>query len=959
MDPNSPSRVTFTQIAQALWADVGVDLGEYGHHAIQHALACRLRAHGLASFEAYAQRMADDAVEPRRLARVLLAADGDLFLDEAAAAVLGAQLTSILARGEQPVLWVPECGEGEEVYALAIRLHQLLSALQPVPAFVVHGSEVDVGALQLARAGVLSPDFAAQIPSALKPHLVVSLAQGTEVQPALMQRCRFHQQVLLAPAPDAVVDLLSGRNLLRFLSEDERRQLLLHWHGALKPGGLLLLGPGESVEGHADLFAPQPLAPGVFRRLPLPLAAPAAAAPLPPSVATAEISIYQRAFLASPRPSALLDADGYLLDLNRAFAQCLHATPAALQGLRLQTLCAEPDQALIDEALAPARRNAPAVAHITLPVTLRDAQPMRLHLNLLNTPSIRAQAELESIEAAPVATQSAVGLQAALAVMSEGLILCDQHGRIQSLNPVAQQLAGWQGRDAVGQLVNEVLQVISPTGEALHTLLAECLHSGTAVEMSGQQAQLVGRDGRRLAIDLRVSPVPMADGSTGAVLLFEDVSQRLLLAEEITWRSTHDPITGLLNREAFERSLRSALLQARHNGEGAVVCLIDIDQFRLVNDVLGYAAGDELLHELAGELRVRLREVDVLARLSGDEFGVLLPGYRLQDAEGVVQSLIEAVRQYRFEWLNRKHAVTISVGVAQIDSKADDVGLALALADAACYAAKGAGRDRASFMGRDDEAALHHRQMGMVGLLGRAIEEGRLMLLCEDVVSVIEPQQVVYRELLVRLRDEEGNWVKPAHFVPAAERYFLMSALDRWVAHEAFSKLATLPADAHRDIIYAINISAQSLSDPDFLEFIRSEIKTTGVDPTRLCFELTETAVVSRLTDAAHFVASLTALGCRFALDDFGVGMSSFGYLKNFPVHFLKIDGSFVRSMRDSQMDRGMVETINRIGQQLGLKTIAEHVESLDLLEPLRAIGVDWAQGHGIAPAHALDELLK
>ena len=291
----------------------------------------------------------------------------------------------------------------------------------------------------------------------------------------------------------------------------------------------------------------------------------------------------------------------------------------------------------------------------------------------------------------------------------------------------------------------------------------------------------------------RAAPPPSASaifGSTGAVLLFEDVSQRLLLAEEITWRSTHDPITGLLNREAFERSLRGALLQARHNGEGAVVCMIDIDQFRLVNDVLGYAAGDELLHELAGELRVRLREVDVLARLSGDEFGVLLPGYRLQDAEAVVQSLIEAVRQYRFEWLNRKHAVTISVGVAQIDNNTQDVGLVLALADAACYAAKEAGRDRASFMGRDHEAALHHRQMGMVGLLGRAIEDGRLFLLCEDVVRVDDPSEVVYRELLVRLRDDPfdmlfllDNWVDlvGSLIYSSAAAYFLFGFSSWWL----------------------------------------------------------------------------------------------------------------------------------------------------------------------------------
>jgi len=418
-------------------------------------------------------------------------------------------------------------------------------------------------------------------------------------------------------------------------------------------------------------------------------------------------------------------------------------------------------------------------------------------------------------------------------------------------------------------------------------------------------------------------------------------------------------VTGLLNRDEFELRVRNALTRA-HQGHGkSVVCFIDIDQFRLINDVLDHTAGDEMLHELAAELRVRLCEGDALARLSGDEFGVLLPGRQLSDVEATVQELLEAARRFRFQWLDRKYSITVSIGVAQIDASSESAGRVLSLADAACHSAKAAGRDRAKFMGRDVEAQTHHTQMGMVGEVGRAIEEGRLLLVSEDVVRVDAPDVVVYRELLVRLRGEDGALLKPVHFVPAAERYFLMTALDRWVMHEAMSKLATLAPNAHRGILYALNVSGQSLSDPEFLDYVIREIEETGVDPHRLCFELTETAAVSRLTDASRFVTRLTALGCQFALDDFGVGMSSFGYLKNFPVHFLKIDGSFVRSMRESQIDRGVVETINRIGHQLGLKTIAEHVESLDLLEPLKLMGVDWAQGHGIAPARSLDDLLK
>ena len=960
----SLSRGLFMQISKALRENVAVDLGSCRHDLALRALGRRLRACQQPSLKTYAQLINEDPVEPRRLARCLLPSEGEIFLDSDGAAVLSLRLAATLTQGETPRLWVTECGEGDEVYALALRVHSLLSqgGSQAAPNFFIYGTESDSGALQLAESGLLSASFVEQIPAALKQDFIQSLSYGAQVQPGLLAHCQFHQQYLLSPPPAAGVDVISGRNILRFLSDDERGLLLAHWYASLKPGGLLLLGPGETLKGHSELFSPRSLASGMYLRQAERVWTPAEATAKPVAAREIDISVYRQAFASSLRPSALLDAGGFLLDVNGAFAALFEDTPAALCGQRLQTLCASADREALAQALS-ATPEEGSEAGLTLEVSLRRPSgtlPMRLRVMLHTGHAIRAQIELEPIEGiASVAASESVGLQAALELMSEGLILCDSVGRIQTLNTVAQRLTGWTYADAAGRLANDVLRVVSPMGERLLAPLDDCLLSQLPSALTGQQAQLVARDGRRIAIDLKVSPVPMADGSSGAVLLFEDVSQKLLLAEELAWRSTHDVVTGLLNRDEFELRVRSALSRARHGTEQSVVCMIDIDQFRLINDVLGHTAGDELLHELAGELRVRLREGDVLARLSGDEFGVLLTGAKLAEVESIVRSLIEAVRLYRFEWLDRKHSVTISVGVAQIDATTDSVGRVLSLADAACHAAKAAGRDRARFMGRDDEAALHHNQMGMVGQIGRAIEDGRLFLLCEDVVRVDNLGEVVYRELLVRLRDEDGNLVKPAHFVPAAERYFMMSALDRWVASEALSKLAKLPKDSQRGVVYAINVSGQSMSDPDFLAFMTAEIARTGVDTARLCFELTETAAISRLTDASRFVAKLTELGCRFALDDFGVGMSSFGYLKNFPVHFLKIDGSFVRSMRDSQIDRRMVETINRIGHQLGLKTIAEHVESLDLIESLKAMGVDWAQGYGIAPARPFDDVLQ
>lgn len=960
--PTAMYRGLFTLIGEALHENVGVDLVSSRHDVALRALSRRLRAVGLESLKSYAQMIIDDPVEPRRLARALLPADTEPLLPAEALSVLGVRLAASQT-ASAPQIWVTECGEGEEVYALAMQVHGLLAAGNAKPQFIVHGSDTDAGALEIARSGLLAPTFIGQVPVAQRPQFIQQLAHGVLMQPAVQQHCQFHQQFLMAAPPVAGVDVLSGRNILRFLSESERRVLLQHWHAALKPGGLLLLGPGERVDGGESLFAEKPLAPGVFLRQAGSASGHGPGVTTPATPSDQDVGVYRRAFASSQRPSALLDGEGRVLDVNAAFASLLGGTAKTLVTQQLQDLCIPEHRSQLTKVLRETAQANVTPRTLRLSVTLKAATgelPLQLLLHLHAGPCIRVHVEVETHpERSKRKAVQLPGLEAVLNVMSEGCILLDHAGHIRMLNAAALRLTGWSENEAMGRPVAQVFRLLSPLGERLSDPVAECLHSGLATVIQGQQAQLLTRDGQRMAVDVRVTPVENIDGRMGAALLFSDVSRQLLVAEELAWRSSHDTVTGLLNRDEFELRVRSVFSRIRSAGDSAVVCIIDIDQFRLINDVLGHASGDELLHELAAELRVRLGENDVLARLSGDEFGVLLPGRELRQVEPLVQSLLQAARSYRFQWLDRKHSVTLSIGVAQIGPDTESVGAVISLADAACHAAKEAGRDRACFMGRDDEAALHHSEMGVVGQVGRAIEDGRLFLFCEDVVSIAEPGTVVYRELLVRMRGDDGAVIKPAHFVPAAERYFLMSALDRWVVTEALAKLAKLPTGAHRDILYAINVSGQSISDPEFFDFMVGEIERTGVDPTRLCFELTETAAVSRLTDAASFVRRLSERGCKFALDDFGVGMSSFGYLKNFPVHFLKIDGSFVRSMRDSQIDRGMVETINRIGHQLGLKTIAEHVESLDLLEPLRELGVDWAQGHGITPGRSLDDLLK
>lgn len=855
------------RILALLKARAGVDPACIRPEALRRALERRLRALGAVDFDHYRSRLEAEATEPRRLARALNAGDDDLFLGAEVAGVVRGRLE---LDAEQPLqCWVVDCSEGEAVYGLAMRIATLNAALEGGRDFLVHGTDTDAAALQRARAGVLDPRFAEQVPAALSGQYLLPEGAACRVLPALGRHCRFVLHEALSPPPFLGLDLISGRQLLRYLPLAEQRCLLEHWFAALKPDGLLLLGYDEALQGHEDLFDPRPLAPGLFQRR----------------------GDGRPAFpLTTAAPSRLAMTD-----------------PAVGQG--------------------------------------RLAEP------------VRAVANDDPLHRPLPADPGAAAVNVAMQAMREALLLCDAEGRIQRFNRAAEQLTGWSPQEACGQPHRRVLRLLSGSGEPLPSPVDECLQSGQPVQRPDGSQQLLDRWGRRVAVSVRAQPVFAEQQLSGVAVLFEDIGPRLLLNEELAWRYSHDPVTGLLNRDEFETRLRAAVAGARAGGEPSVLCVLDIDQFRLINDVLGHAAGDELLHELAGELRVRLREGDAFARLSGDEFGILLMGLEQAGAEPLVLSLLETTRSYRFHWRDQSHSVTASMGAVAINAETESVGRVFSQADAACDAAKQAGRDCVRWMGIDTEAAHHHHEMDMVGQMGRALATDRLFLVVEDVVRVDAPAEIVYRELLVRLRGDDGRLIKPSHFIPAAERYYMMNALDRWVARHAFAKLAGLPS-AGRPIVYAINVSGQSIGDPQFLSYVLAELDSSGIAPERICFEITETAAISRLTEAAHFVARLTERGCKFALDDFGVGMSGFSYLKNFPVHFLKIDGSFVRSMRDSQIDLGMVETINRIGHELGLKTIAEHVEDLEVLETLKGIGVDWAQGRGISPGKLLDELL-
>jgi diguanylate cyclase (GGDEF)-like protein/PAS domain S-box-containing protein len=545
--------------------------------------------------------------------------------------------------------------------------------------------------------------------------------------------------------------------------------------------------------------------------------------------------------------------------------------------------------------------------------------------------------------------------QVTLASIADAVITVDTSGCIEFLNPVAERLTGWRNEDAYKCPVTKVFSVMDEsTGLEVPDPVARALRDGCVVEPDGNVV-LRRKSDAPVAIDHSVAPIRDRMGAViGAVLVFHDMSRERQYATRLAHLASHDPLTGLLNRREFERRLSMALVDGAQLGTNHAVLYLDLDQFKVVNDTCGHAAGDELLRQIALLLRPRLREGDTLARLGGDEFGVLLEHCAAGPALQIAQTLRTAVADFRFVWKDRSFNVGVSVGVVNVSDASQTLAAVLSAADAACYMAKDNGRNRVQVYRPDsNEVALRHGEMEWVNRLHRALGEHRFCLFAQPVHGTRGDNQTPpYTELLLRLRDENNQLIPPAEFLPAAERYNLMPDIDRWVITTAFGMLAQQLESADGEGIgenVAINLSGASIGEDGFLEFVRAQFLQFRIPYSQICFEITETTAISSLSKAMDFMTSLQAHGCRFALDDFGVGVSSFTYLKNLPVDFLKIDGSFVTDMLQNPVNYAMVEAIHRIGHIMGKKTIAESVESPSILDALRTIGVDYAQGFAIA----------
>ena len=553
--------------------------------------------------------------------------------------------------------------------------------------------------------------------------------------------------------------------------------------------------------------------------------------------------------------------------------------------------------------------------------------------------------------------------QVTLQSIGDAVITTDAGGCIEYLNPVAENLTGWESREAKGKKLNEVFNILNEaTREPLEDPVSRSLREGRVIALADHTV-LVNRRGQEIAIQDSAAPIRDRSGRIiGVVMVFHDVSKERRLRRALAYQASHDALTGLINRREFENRLNEALLTARSD-EGTThgLLYLDLDQFKLVNDTCGHQAGDRLLKQITGLLQTRIRTSDTIARLGGDEFGLLLQDCTADRAAKIADSLRQAIREYRFEWQDGAMNVGVSIGIVEINSTSESIANVMSAADVACYAAKDSGRNRVH-MYQYGAAPERHREMQWVSRLTRACEENRLELYYQPIVPIGATRDTRgHYELLLRMRGENGELVLPAEFIPAAERYNVMPMIDRWVVSQALGALAHYRADGdpRHGYTLSINLSGTSLNDDRFLEFLINELQTYDLSPGAVCFEITETAAISNLANVVHFMREFRARGCLFSLDDFGSGLSSFMYLKNLPVDYLKIDGSFIQNVTTDHVDRAMVEAITQIGRAMGLKTVAERVESAEVLKCLADIGVEYAQGIFIATPESVEALSR
>jgi diguanylate cyclase (GGDEF)-like protein/PAS domain S-box-containing protein len=650
-----------------------------------------------------------------------------------------------------------------------------------------------------------------------------------------------------------------------------------------------------------------------------------------------------------------------ILYANRQFASFVGVDRVELIGRRLADLVPPEYSELVSENIRRRLAGESAAERYEIDMVGLQGQVSRLEIASTLVDYDKGNALLVTgVEIIPTQTTPALRLagegaptpqQLALNSLAEAIIATDDRGRITYMNPAAERLTGSEVVQATGKLLEEIVSLVD---EADRRLLSDPVHqaltSGVPVSL-GRRALLLSRsNASERSIELSASPVRNdAKEVVGAALLLHDVTELRGLARQMSYQATHDALTGLVNRREFERRLEEAI-ESGHRGDSQhVLCYLDLDRFKLVNDTSGHLAGDSMLREVAKLLRDAVRDSDTVARLGGDEFGTLLVGCPLEKARQIADDVCRSVGDYRFVWKDRIFNIGVSIGLVEISRESGTLEELIAAADTACYVAKKQGTGRvAVYSARDEALARHSGEIQWLQRLQGALKENRFQLYHQIIVPAHGNDGGPAMEVLIRLRDENGQELPPSEFMRAAERYRLMGLVDRWVVQTTLAALGRGAIAVQPDRSVAINISGQTLADLQFLEFVVECLDSTGVSPAQICFEITESAVVANLDQARRFVGVLHGMGCQFALDDFGSGVGSFSNLKTLPLDYLKIDGSFIRNLARDTVNQAMVTAMIKLARTLNFKVIAEQVEDTAAVEAARRMGVDYLQGYAI-----------
>ena len=548
-----------------------------------------------------------------------------------------------------------------------------------------------------------------------------------------------------------------------------------------------------------------------------------------------------------------------------------------------------------------------------------------------------------------------------LDAIDDAVITVDKDEYVTYLNPKAIELTGWQSIDSIGRAFKKIVNLFnSDSRDSVENYIQSAMIENRPFRQS-DSLLLAHRDGYVISVKQAVSPMYNRFNEViGAVIALHDITDAKKMEQSLSYQATHDALTHLINRAEFENRLQQSIERSRTDKIIHALLYMDLDNFKIINDSCGHVGGDQLLRQITKILEEKLRRGDVLARLGGDEFAAILEGCPVEQATLIAKDICNEIQNYIFVWEMQTFNVGVSIGLVPIDEDCSDVNQLLSLADSSCYAAKDMGRNRVHvYQDNDADVMKKKGEMQWVSRINKALQEDRFTLYFQLIEPISSEEPGLHFEILIRMKDEHGNLIPPGAFLPAAEHYDLIKILDHWVVRNVFAWLNDNPELTENINLCSINLSGNSIGDEHFMHHLAEQFRSCQFSAEKICFEVTETAAISNLNAASLFIDTIKELGCSFSLDDFGSGMSSFGYLKQLNIDYLKIDGLFVKDIVIDPVDTAMVKSINEVGHIMGLKTIAEYVENDDILEVIKEIGVDFAQGYGISRPKPLDEIAQ